>query len=324
MVKLHTHTLYNYNFNFLPLGLNYIHILHIDMHLFNTIKPPPRQYIPTEIINCHIPILGDGSALLSLLERSRIKNTIYASDTNYKIIKLYRDIQCYPDEFLKGAEIIYREYAECPIGSGNRKPASADEAKSSTESYYYWIQTSYNNLCRRGHDSVLMSVLYLLLNNTSDMQKGGHPLENASEFSRPFGHRKTHEFYSASDITAISVLIQSVVFQQEIIGISLALAKPGDFVYLELPEVKNRNAEPSEFMLNMFKACKQLPCNFLLNSPEITALHKAFPLGSYEIKRVECGSNKVSVIYRVLVCSNYSRSESGKELSIVSSFLRPI
>jgi len=280
------------------------------MHLFNTVKPPPRQYIPAEIVNCHIPILGDGSALLSLLEHSRIEGITYASDTNYKIIKLFRDIQSYPDEFLKGAEIIYREYMDCPIGSGSRKPASAEEAKLSTESYYYWIQSSYNSLCKQAHDSVLMSILYLFLNNTSAVNKNGQ-LENASEFSRPFGHRKTHEFYSAADIKAISTIIQGVVFQQEIIGISLALAKPGDFVYLELPEVKNRNAEPSEFMLNIFQSCKQLSCNFLLNSPEITALHRAFPLGSYEIKRIVCGSDELSAIYRVLVWGSYRHGSDG-------------
>jgi hypothetical protein len=225
----------------------------------------------------------------------QIQKAIYVSDPNYKIVKLFRDIQNNFDEFINHADIIQREYAECPFSKSviNLHPKDINEAKQSAQSYYIWIKNIYKNMCKENHDTTLMSVLYLFLKNTNS--------------------KKTHNFVNNSDLWAISVLIQPVIFNCRPVEVSLANLETNDFVYMDLADTVD---------LAVLKMFKGLPCSSLLCSSENSQLHREFPLGFYNVERVVSGSHTLSLVYNVLI-SNYSQSESGNELSIVSPFIRP-
>ena len=267
------------------------------MNLFKTERPLEEitQRLPKQVANYHQPLIGDGAALLQILTKLQIQGNINVSDPNYKIVKLFRDIQNNFDEFIKGLDIIQKDYAECPFSKTaiNVHPKDINEAKQSAQSYYIWIKNIYKNMCREMHDTTLMSVLYLFLKNANS--------------------KKTHKFVNTSDLWAISVLIQPVTFNCRPLKISLANLGENDFVYLDLPDTVD---------LSLLKMFKGLPCNALLCSSENSQLHREFPLGFYNVERFIVGYDELSVQYEVLI-SNYSPSESGNELSIASAFIRP-
>lgn len=254
------------------------------MKLLKTKRPVKEivEYLPTYVKNYYQPYIGDGAALLKILSTLRISGQIYVSDPDYRIVKLFRDIQNNFDEFIKGADLIHSEYSECQLihtnVNQNKYPKDIDEAKQSAQSYYYWIQNSYNTMCLQEHDSTLMSVLYLFLQNIDPNKK-----------------QTTHDFYNASDIWAISVLIQPVVFMCQPAEVSLLPFEKNDFVYVDLPD---------NVALSVLKLCKTIPCNYILCSTENSQIHREFPLGFYNVERFPCGFDKISVFYQVLIRPN--------------------
>ena len=106
---------------------------------------------PKKINNYHELFLGGGSVLFALLslqkqKKIKIKNKIYAYDINKTLINVYKHVQKNKEELYKYITLYLTEYNSITGDIINRNPTTIEEAKTSKESYYYWIRKKYNNI----------------------------------------------------------------------------------------------------------------------------------------------------------------------------------
>lgn len=191
--------------------------------------------IPKEINNYHELFLGGGSVLLAVLSLRKaglinIKNKIYASDINSDLINVYKHIQNNKDELIKLVKFYREEYDSIKSTDVNRKPKNIDEAKTSKESYYYWLRMKYNNIDK---ESVECSALFMFINKTCFR---GMYREGPNGYNVPYGnYKKTPKIISDDEINLISDLIKDVVFKDNGYVESFKKIHSGDFVYLDPP-----------------------------------------------------------------------------------------
>ncbi len=191
--------------------------------------------IPKEINNYHEPFLGGGSVLLAVLSLQKqniitIKNKIYAYDINRDLINVYKNIQHHKEELYSFINLYIKEYDSIKGSTINRKPTTIEEAKTSKESYYYWIRNKYNSIDK---DTVECSALFMFINKTCFR---GMYREGPNGYNVPYGHYKnTPTVISKTDIDYISELIQKVEFRHTTFKESIKNAKNGDFIYLDPP-----------------------------------------------------------------------------------------
>ncbi len=192
--------------------------------------------VPNEIENYHELFLGGGSVLLAILSLQKqnkitIKNKVYAYDINDVLINLYKHIQTDKEELYKLIDVYVKEYDSITGTAVNRQPTSIEEAKTSKESYYYWIRRKYNNI--RGQNTIECSALFMFINKTCFR---GVYREGPNGYNVPYGHyKKTPTIISKTDLNAISDLIKDVEFKQSDFKDSIKNVKDGDFVYLDPP-----------------------------------------------------------------------------------------
>jgi DNA adenine methylase len=190
---------------------------------------------PTEIINYHELFLGDGSTLFALLSLRKlnkiiIKNNIYVYDLNEPLITLYKHIQNNINELYDYIDLYFTEYNNIKSCIINRNPTSIEEAKTSKESYYYWIRNKYNNIDK---NTVVCSALFMFINQTSF--RGMHR-EGPKGYNVPYGHyKKTPTIITKPKLDYISYLIRDVIFIHCDFSLSIKNVKKGDFVYLDPP-----------------------------------------------------------------------------------------
>ena len=191
--------------------------------------------IPKEMNNYHELFLGGGSVLLAVLSLQKqnkiiIKNKIYAYDINSDLINVYKNIQNNKEELYKIINLYIKEYESINGNIVNRKPKSLEEAKTSKESYYYWIRNKYNNIKK---NSVECSALFMFLNKTCFR---GMYREGPNGYNVPYGHyKKVPTIISETDINYISNLIKDVEFKNCSFIESIKEVKKEDFVYLDPP-----------------------------------------------------------------------------------------
>ena len=191
--------------------------------------------MPSEMNNYHELFLGGGSVLLAVLSLQKhkkisIKNKIYACDINDILINVYKNIQKNKDKLFSYIAIYIQEYDSIKGNVINRKPLTIEEAKTSKESYYYWIRKKFNNMNKK---SVECSALFMFLNKTCFR---GLYREGPNGFNVPYGHyKKTPTIISKSDLDYISNLIRDVEFTHSDFGNSIKNVKEGDYVYLDPP-----------------------------------------------------------------------------------------
>ena len=194
--------------------------------------------IPTEMENYHELFLGGGSVLLAVLSLQKagkitIKGNVYAYDLNKQLIQVYRHIQTKKDELFKHIEKYKNNYSKCPDaekGTANRDPQNITEAKTSKESYYYWMRKKFNNLISK---SVKNSALFIVINKICFR---GVYREGPNGFNVPFGHpKKTPEIITKEKLDAISALIKDVIFIDASFEESIKNVTQNDFVYLDPP-----------------------------------------------------------------------------------------
>ena len=191
--------------------------------------------IPKDITNYHELFLGGGSVLLAVLSLQRqnkivIKNKIYAYDINEVLINVYKHIQTNKDELYKIITSYITEYDSIIGTTINRKPHNIDEAKTSKESYYYWIRSKYNKIDK---NTIECSALFMFINKTCFR---GMYREGPNGYNVPYGHyKKTPTIISRIDLDYISDLIKDVEFNHSSFDDSIKLVKEGDFVYLDPP-----------------------------------------------------------------------------------------
>ena len=193
--------------------------------------------IPKEINNYHEPFLGGGSVLLAVLSlhkenRIVIKKKIYAYDINSELINVYKHIQSNKEELYKYINFYRNEYDNIKGSIINRKSSSIEEAKTSKESYYYWIRNKYNSI-DKDKNSIECSALFMFINKTCFR---GMYREGPNGYNVPYGHyKKTPTIISETDLNYICDLIKDVEFIHSNFNHSIKNVKEGDFVYLDPP-----------------------------------------------------------------------------------------
>jgi DNA adenine methylase len=197
--------------------------------------------IPAIINNYHEPFLGGGSVLLTVLSLQKqgtitIKNNIYAYDINNALISVYKNIQSNKDELFKIITHYINEYDRLTGNHINRKPQNIDDAKTSKESYYYWIRNKYNNIEK---DTVESSALFMFINKTCFR---GMYREGPNGYNVPYGHyKKTPTIITKEQLDTISELIKDVVFIHSDFSESIKNTQEGDFIYLDPPYAPENN-----------------------------------------------------------------------------------
>ncbi len=190
---------------------------------------------PNNINSYHEPFLGGGSVLLAVLSLQKekkitINNKILVSDINNQLINVYKHIQKNKDELYKYLDSYTNEYNSISGEIINRTPNSLEEAKSSKESYYYWIRNKYNNIDK---NSIECSALFMFINKTCFR---GMYREGPNGYNVPYGHYKTKlNIITKIELDKISELIKNVEFKHCSFIDSIKNIKEQDFVYFDPP-----------------------------------------------------------------------------------------
>jgi len=207
--------------------------------------------VPLEFNNYHEIFVGGGSVLFTILslirdEKINIIGNVYAYDSNYRLIKLYEHVQKNKDELFDAIlryMLIYDSISGTVI---NRKPKTEEEARTSKESYYYWLRTLFNQIDK---DSINSSALFLILNKTCFR---GIYREGPNGFNVPYGHYKTTPIIQKHILDEISFLIRDVRFICADFTDSMKNVKPNDYVYLDPPYVPENKTSFVGYTVNGF------------------------------------------------------------------------
>lgn len=208
--------------------------------------------IPIQMNNYHELFLGGGSVLLAVLSLQKqnkiiIKDKIYAYDINNDLINVYKNIQNNKEELYNFINFYSKEYNSINGSIINRKPNSIEEAKTSKESYYYWIRNKYNYIDK---NTVECSALFMFINKTCFR---GMYREGPNGYNVPYGHyKKTPTIISEKDLNYISDLIKDVKFKNCSFTESIKNVKDGDFVYLDPPYAPENSKSFVGYVANGF------------------------------------------------------------------------
>lgn len=261
---------------------------------------------PTEIQDYHELFLGGGSVLLALLSETprRIRGQIYAYDANPVLISFYRNLQTQPQAFYEILQGIIQEFqsiitptAPCtdivPLSSSktavNRNPNTPEEAKTSKETYYYWIRKQYNQLTAEEQTRLYGTALFFFLNKTCFR---GVFRVGPNGFNVPYGHYANPEIVDYEHWMSVHRLIQPVNFLRMDCEMSMQLPQTGDFVYLDPPYVQESKTSFVGYSLdgfsvektrNVFRQCQQWSTggeqgvSWVMSNSDVPLVHEYFP-----------------------------------------------
>lgn len=247
---------------------------------------------PKTINNYHEPFIGGGSVLFALLAMQKcklidIKGEIYAYDKNETLIDTYNYIKNNKDELFEYIEKYISIYSDLSGTIINRKPTNLIEAKSSKESYYYWLRNKFNKSEKK---SIVRSALFMILNKLCFR---GLYREGPSGFNVPYGHYKTTPtIISKKDINNISELIKNVIFECSSFEMSLKKFKKDDFAYFDppyAPETEKSfvgytkdgfNIDIHKKLFKMIKKLKNI--KFIMSNAKVNLVLKYFKDYNYE------------------------------------------
>ena len=208
--------------------------------------------VPDVMNNYHEPFLGGGSVLLAVLSLQKhnkiiIKNQIYAYDNNSNLINVYKHIQSNRYELYKYIDMYIKEYDSINGTIINRNPTNIEEAKTSKESYYYWLRNKYNSIQK---NTIECSALFMLINKLCFR---GLYREGPNGFNVPYGHyKKTPRVISKTELDNISDLIKNVKFKYCCFTESLKNVEEEDFVYLDPPYAPENKDSFVNYLANGF------------------------------------------------------------------------
>ena len=276
------------------------------------------KVFPRQIQNYHEPFVGGGSVLLAVLSLVRtghlqVNGTIHASDLNPNLINFYQTLQQRPVELVHEISRLRNTYDEIQGTTVNRQPTSLAEALTSKESYYYWIRQQYN-LSASKSNTVLAAAYFVFLNKTCFR---GIYREGPNGFNVPYGHyTRTPNILSANQAQQLSELLQGVCFTVADFETSLALAQPGDWVYLDPPYVPETdtsfvgyNSDGFSFETHLRLFCElhrltQQDIHFAMSNamvPIITTEFSDYQLHPIQARRAINSKNPASTTTEVLV-----------------------
>ncbi len=255
------------------------------------------ENFPTEINNYHELFLGGGSVLLALLQnveakKIKLNGSINAYDINEALINLYKNIQKKPNDVLTEIKKIICIFTDLKGTEINRKPKTLTEAKSSQESFYYWIRSSFNKLNKEEKNSPLGTAYFIFLNKTCFR---GVYREGPNGFNVPFGHYNNPEIINDDHIYTISKLIKNVNFIHSDFSKSFTNINTNDFIYLDPPYAPENdksfvgytaggfNLEQHELLFSLCKKYK-----FLMSNADVDLVKNSFTDKKYSIKIISC------------------------------------
>lgn len=255
------------------------------------------ENFPKKIINYHELFLGGGSVLLALLQNIeenniKVNGSINAYDINITLINMYKNIQKNPKEILSEIKQLINIYNNLNGNIINRKPIDLSEAKTSQESYFYWIRSQFNKLSEEQKTSSLGSAYFIFLNKTCFR---GVYREGPNGFNVPFGHYTNPEIINEEHLLKISKIIKNVNFY--CLGFEKSFEKINeiDFIYLDPPYAPENDKSfvgytSLGFNLEqhnlLFLTCKKY--NFLMSNADVNLVKNNFQDKKYTIKIISC------------------------------------
>lgn len=256
---------------------------------------------PNQIENYNEIFLGGGSVLFALLSHINANNIklcgkIYAFDFNYALIAFYINVQTNHLQLYNEVEEIKMIYLSCPAeGSINRKPTNLTEAKSSRESYYYWIRSKYNTLNDQG--TVKASAIFIFLNK---MGFRGMFREGPNGFNIPYGHYKNTNIINKQHLITVHQLIQKVLFRHSSFETSFNKISNDDFVYLDPPYApenetsfvgytkKGFKLEQHKLLFKLTKNLSKKNVKFTMSNSNVDIVNEHFPNSEYNVEHIMC------------------------------------
>jgi DNA adenine methylase len=188
---------------------------------------------------------------------------------------------------------LINEYNNIKYTSVNRKPITIEEAKTSQESYYYWIRSEFNKLTQIDKNKCLGSAYFIFLNKTCFR---GVYREGPNGFNVPFGHYKNPEIINKEHLKKISELIKNVKFIPADFEISFGNIKKNDFIYIDPPYVPENSTSfvgytSDGFELKkhriLFEICKDF--NFVMSNSDVKLVKDSFDDETlFDIKIISC------------------------------------
>ena len=254
---------------------------------------------PKKIINYHEPFLGGGSVLLALLFKIhngdiKLSGKIYVYDLNEGLINLYNNIKNNKDELFKLIQKYIKEYDSISGSDVNRNPNNLEEAKTSKESYYYYLRKKFNKTDKSSLD---YSALFLVLNKLCFR---GVYREGPNGFNVPYGHYKTTPgVISELDIKMYSKLFKNVIFRKEDFTKSMTKINKGDFVYLDPPyapeNVKSFVGYTKDGfglvnhkkLFDLIKSLHNKKIKFMMSNAKVDLVTTSFQNNEYKITDIE-------------------------------------
>ena len=257
-----------------------------------------KTKIPSSMNNYHEIFLGGGSVLLMILSmqndnKIKIRNKVYAYDINKNLINVYKHIQTKKDKLFIHITNYITIYDSLKGKEINRNPKTLDEAKTSKESYYYWVRNIFNTMDEK--DSVERSAIFMFLNKTCFR---GMYREGPNGYNVPYGHyKKTPTIITKEELDNISELIKNVEFVHSDFKQSMKNLAEGDFVYLDppyAPETKKSfvGYVNDGFDLNMHKSLfdeilnlNEKKTKFLMSNSKVTMVIEKFKNYGYAAEK---------------------------------------
>jgi len=242
---------------------------------------------PSTMENYHEIFLGGGSVLFALLSYKKaglinIQNKIYVYDINKLLINLYKNIQNNKDDLYVYIDKYFKEYSNIDTNKGNKKPNSLEEAKTSKESYYYWIRNKFNLIDK---ESIECSALFMFINKTCFR---GMYREGPNGFNVPFGHYVSlKNIIDKTELDFISVFIKDVEFIHSDFSDSINKVGINDFVYLDPPYTQEKDKKSflgyvndgfnNDLQLKLFNMTKSLKdSKFLMSNSNADLVKDSF------------------------------------------------
>jgi DNA adenine methylase len=253
---------------------------------------------PNKMDNYHELFTGGGSVLIALLQnienkKITVKNKIYAYDLNETLIHIYKNIQKNPDKLIIDIKKLIDDYNSIVDTKKNRKPTTIEEAKSSKESYYYWIRNAFNEMSQDEQNSTNGSAHFIFLNKTCFR---GLYREGPHGFNVPYGNYKSPEIINEEHIKNISKLIKNVEFICSDFEDSIKNVKKHDFMYADPPYVPENAKSFVGYTSDGFKLEKHKVLfdllkknNFVMSNSDTDLVKNSFnDKEKFDIKIISC------------------------------------
>ena len=261
------------------------------------------EKVPSIVHDYHERFVGGGSVLFEFLSqvksgKIRLLGSVFASDLNEHLIHLYQHLQSSLPELLAELDLVIKDFYSITTTVVNRNPCNETEAKTSRESFYYWIRSQFNHLAFISKDaSPKKSAMFLFLNKTGFR---GMYREGPRGFNVPYGNYTKPEIYNKDHLIEISSLLRDVRFTVQDFTDSCKSVHKDDFVYLDppyVPEVSSSFVSYTssgfsyEKHLSLFECCRDIHsrgAKILMSNSCVKLVIDSFPTDTFTITEISC------------------------------------